>query len=80
MGLGDITYIPITDSNFLYLAVWMDLYSRRIIGWYLEKHMQEELILAAFKKALTIRSVPKGLIVHSDRGGQYAGKRFRTPC
>jgi putative transposase len=75
--VGDITYIPLAGGSFLYLAVWMDLYSRRIVGWCLENHMQEELILTAFKRALAGRVVPKGMIVHSDRGGQYAGSTFR---
>lgn len=75
--VGDITYIPLTGSKWCYLSVWMDLYSRRIIGWQLEDHMQETLITAAFKKALTRRKTQKGLIVHSDRGGQYAGNVFR---
>ncbi len=75
--VGDITYIPMAGGSFLYLAVWLDLYSRRIVGWCLENHMQEELILTAFKRALAGREVPKGMIVHSDRGGQYAGTVFR---
>ena len=75
--VGDITYIPMVNGNFLYLAVWMDLYSRRILGWQLEDHMREELIITAFKKALQSRSAKEGIIVHSDRGGQYAGNKFR---
>lgn len=75
--VGDITYIPLAGGGFLYLAVWMDLYSRRIVGWHLEMHMQEALIVEAFKKALRTRKIPKGLMVHSDQGGQYAGKTFR---
>lgn len=75
--VGDITYIPMAGGAFLYLAVWMDLYSRKIVGWHLQEHMQEELIVAAFKKALAARCIPKGMIVHSDRGGQYAGNIFR---
>ena len=75
--VGDITYIPLAGGGFLYLAVWMDLYSRKIVGWALQEHMQEELIVEAFKKAMAVRSIPKGLVVHSDRGGQYAGSAFR---
>ncbi|CAA9468238.1 MAG: Mobile element protein [uncultured Segetibacter sp.] len=75
--VGDITYIALTNGSFLYLAVWMDLYSRRIIGWQLEDHMREELVTAAFKKACKSRSAQQGLIIHSDRGGQYAGNAFR---
>ena len=75
--VGDITYIPMVNGVFLYLSVWMDLYSRRIVGWQLEAHMKEELIVAAFRKALLSRSPNQGMIVHSDRGGQYAGNKFR---
>lgn len=75
--VGDITYIPLTDGRWCYLAVWMDLYSRKIVGWELMNHMREELVMAAMKKALYSRSPPGGLIIHSDRGGQYGGKGFR---
>ena len=76
--VGDITYIPLTGGNWCYLSVWMDLFSRRIIGWHLDDNMQETLVIAAFKKAIRTRKISKGLIVHSDRGGQYAGKIFRS--
>ncbi|MEO5582160.1 MAG: IS3 family transposase [Saprospiraceae bacterium] len=76
--VGDITYIPLAGGTWCYLAVWMDLFSRRIIGWHLDDNMQEPLIVTAFKKALATRKVSDGLIVHSDRGGQYAGNMFRT--
>lgn len=76
--VGDITYIPLVDGRWCYLAVWMDLFSRRIIGWHVDDHMQESLIIAAFRKALAKRKIHKGLIVHSDRGGQYAGYEFRA--
>jgi transposase InsO family protein len=75
--VGDITYLPLAEGRWAYLAVWMDLYSRRIVGWQLENHMREELVTAALKKAMQTRSVTPGLIVHSDRGGQYAGAAFR---
>ena len=75
--VGDITYIPLSGGQWAYLALWMDLFSRRIIGWQLEMHMKEALIVAAFKKALNNRLIFPGLIAHSDRGGQYAGNDFR---
>lgn len=75
--VGDITYIAMANGGFMYLAVWMDLYSRRIIGWQLEDNMKETLVMAAFKKACQNRSPQQGLIIHSDRGGQYAGNAFR---
>lgn len=76
--VGDITYIPLAGGSYGYLAVWMDLYSRKIIGWHLDDNMKEALVIAAFKKALMNRKITKEeLIVHSDRGGQYAGGKFR---
>jgi transposase InsO family protein len=75
--VGDITYIPLARGRWAYLAVWMDLFSRKIIGWQIEEHMQEALIAGAFKKCLTTRVICEGVIVHSDRGGQYAGSNFR---
>jgi len=75
--VGDITYIPLQGGLWGYLAVWMDLYSRKVVGWALADHMREELVLTAFKRSLGSRPVSNGLIVHSDRGGQYAGKEFR---
>jgi len=75
--VGDITYIPLAGGKWCYLSAWMDLFSRRIIGWHLDDNMQETLITAAFKMALSRRKIQKSLIVHSDRGGQYAGNVFR---
>lgn len=75
--VGDITYIPLIAGNWAYLSVWLDLYSRKVIGWTLADHMREELIVNSFKKALNSRSFSACTIIHSDRGGQYAGKAFR---
>lgn len=75
--VGDITYLPWEGEGWLYLAVWMDLCSRYIVGWQIEQHMEESLIIGAFRKALRARKPPKGLIVHSDGGGQYASINFR---
>lgn len=75
--VGDITYIPLSGGTYGYLAVWMDLYSRKIIGWHLDDNMKETLVIVAFKKALMNRNISEELIVHSDRGGQYAGNKFR---
>ena len=75
--IGDITYIPLLAGNWAYLCVWLDLYSRKVIGWALADHMREELVVDAFKKALGNRTFSQSTIIHSDRGGQYAGKIFR---
>jgi putative transposase len=76
--VGDITYIPLAGGNWAYLSVWLDLFSRKVIGWSLADHMREELIVNSFKKVLNNRTLSSTTIVHSDRGGQYAGKQFRN--
>ena len=75
--VGDISYVPLSTGDFLYLAMLMDLCSRRIVAWELRDHMKESLVLAALRKAITLRSPRAGLIHHTDRGGQYAGKAYR---
>lgn len=73
---GDITYLK-TGEGWMYLAVVMDLYSRRIVGWSISKRMTTDLIVQALIKAYNIRRPPKGLVFHSDRGSQYTSKRYR---
>jgi transposase InsO family protein len=79
--VGDITYIPLSGrrgpGRFGYLALLMDLWSRRIVGWEYGSTMDEELVLGALRRAIRERQPPAGLIHHTDRGGQYAGKRYR---
>ena len=72
----DITYIW-TAEGWLYLAIVMDLYSRRIVGWSVADHMKTELCLDALHMAMEQRTKLKGLIHHSDRGVQYASDRYR---
>jgi transposase InsO family protein len=78
LWVGDITYVPLVGRDFLYLALLMDRYSRRIIGWDLQDHMQETLVLAALRAAIAARRPKPGLIHHTDRGGQYAGGAYRN--
>ena len=73
--VGDITYIPI-NGRWLYLAVVIDLYSRRVIGWSLADHLRAELVVAALAQALETRPA-RGTIFHSDRGSQYGSTLFR---
>jgi putative transposase len=75
--LGDITFVPLAGARFAYLALLMDLYSRRIVGWELDEHMTEALVLAALRAAIRTRQPDPGLIHHTDRGGQYAGGEYR---
>lgn len=74
--VGDITYIPL-PSSFAYMAMLMDLFSRKIIGWSLDTNMAEPLVIEAIGQAIKARQPPIGLIHHSDRGGQYAGSKYR---
>lgn len=75
--VADITYLPLGNNAFAYLALMMDLFSRRVIGWRLADHMAEELILEPLHQAIRSRQPPPGLIHHTDRGGQYAGHQYR---
>ena len=78
LWVGDITYVPLRHGKFLYLALLMDRYSRKIVGWKLSDDMTESLVLAALSQAIRNRQPSPGLICHSDRGGQYAGSRYRA--
>jgi len=73
---GDVTYLK-TGEGWMYLAVVMDLYSRRIVGWHIDKRMTTDLVSKALVKAYNLRQPPKGLVFHSDRGSQYTSKRYR---
>lgn len=74
--VADITYIW-TMQGWLYLAAVMDLYSRQIVGWAMDKTMTQDLVIRALKQAIGRRRPPRGLIHHSDRGCQYASKEYR---
>ena len=73
--VSDITYIP-TASGWLYLAVLMDLKSRKIVGWSLQDHMRTSLIEKTLEQALQRRQPPPGLFLHSDQGTQYTSRRW----
>jgi transposase InsO family protein len=75
--LTDITYIP-TAEGWLYLAVVLDLYSRRIVGWAMSDSLERQLVMAALQMALDTRQPPPGLLHHSDRGSQYASHDYQT--
>lgn len=72
----DITYIW-TDEGWLYLATVMDLYSRMLVGWALSKRMTSALVINALQMALGRRGMPRGVIVHSDRGSQYCSYDYQ---
>ncbi len=72
---ADITYIRLAEE-FVYLAVILDAYSRRVIGWALDRTLQDRLTITALEMALTQRGAPVGLVHHSDRGVQYASHDY----
>jgi putative transposase len=78
LWVADITYVP-TRSGFLYLAVVLDAFSRRVVGWSMTDHLRTDLVLAALDMALTQRS-PEGVIHHSDQGSQYTSFAFGQRC
>jgi len=73
---GDITYLW-TDEGWLYLAVVLDLYSRRVIGWSMSDRMNKELACDAMQMAINLRTDIAGVIMHTDRGSQYCSNQFR---
>ena len=75
--VSDITYIR-TRSGWLYLAAVLDLFSRKIVGWSMAPSMPAELVCSALQMAITQRAAPTGLLVHSDRGSQYASEAHRA--
>jgi putative transposase len=78
LWVADITYIP-TGAGFLYLAVVLDAFSRRIVGWAMETHLRTELVLQALNLALWQRR-PAAVIHHSDHGSQYTSIAFGQRC
>jgi transposase InsO family protein len=78
LWVGDISYVPLRGGAFCYLALLMDRFSRYIVGWHLAETMTEDLVLAALMMAIHARQPPPNLIHHTDRGGQYAGTRYRA--
>jgi putative transposase len=75
--VSDITYIN-TKEGWLYLAAIMDLYSGKIVGWAMDKQMTQSLVIDALKQAVGRVNPLRGVIIHSDRGVQYASKKYRN--
>jgi len=73
--VSDITYIP-TFSGWQYLTVFIDLFSRLVVGWALSSSLSHEMVLSALQRAVGCRKPPKGLVIHSDQGVQYACEAF----
>jgi putative transposase len=75
LWVADITYIRL-ETEFIYLAVVLDAFSRRVIGWALDRTLEDELTIAALRMALERRIPASGLVHHSDRGVQYASQDY----
>jgi len=74
--VGDITYIH-TDQGWLYLATVIDLFSRKLVGYKMSSRMTKDLVISALHNALKSRGYPKNVIVHTDRGSQYASNQYK---
>ena len=74
---SDITYLW-TQEGWLYLAVVIELYSRRVVGWCIDSRMTKSLVIRALMMAVSLRKPPPGLIHHSDRGSQYASHAYQA--
>ncbi len=77
LWIGDITYVA-TAEGWLYLAVLVDVYSRRVVGWAMADHLRTELALDALRMALRARRPGAGLVHHTDRGSQYTAASYRA--
>ncbi|XVU29876.1 IS3 family transposase [Actinoplanes sp. CA-054009] len=78
--VGDITYLPVGERGFLYLATVIDLHSRRLAGWAIADHMRTDLVVDALNAAGRVRGSLDGAIFHSDHGAQYTSKGFAAAC
>jgi len=76
--VGDITYLPLQGGGWAYLATWLDLYSRKIVGWRVAETMTADLVVEALAQVIRRERPAAGLIVHTDRGGQYVATEFRA--
>ena len=74
--VGDITYIP-TQKKTLFLAVFVDIFSRKVVGWAMDTRMKDQLVIAAFNQAYGKERPEPGLIVHTDQGAQFTGNNFQ---
>ena len=75
--VGDITYLPLQNGRFCYLATFQDKFTGRIVGWQLSERMTAQLVLDALNRARSRRLIGRGAIIHTDRGSQYASVEYR---
>ncbi len=75
--VGDITYLPLQNGRFCYLATFQDKFTRRVVGWQVSPNMTAQLVIDAFNRARRRRLIGRGAIIHTDRGSQYASVEYR---
>ena len=78
--VGDITYLPVGDGEFLYLATVIDCFSRRLVGWSIADHMRTSLVTDALRAAAATRGSLAGAVFHSDHGAQYTSRELADVC
>jgi transposase InsO family protein len=78
--VGDLTYLPVGERGFLYLATVIDLHSRRLAGWAIADHLRTDLVIDALAAAERTRGSIHGAIMHTDHGAQYTSKAFAASC
>ena len=76
--VGDITYIRVGQNKWLYLAMVLDLCTRKVIGWAMDKRMKAGLVCDALKMALYRQDNPEGVVMHTDRGSQYCSIAYQN--
>lgn len=78
--MGDITYLPLENEEFLYLATVLDCFSRKAVGWFIADRIRTDLVADALKMAARTRGGLDGTVFHSDRGAQYGARVFAALC
>ena len=76
--VSDITYLPLANGNWAYLCAFQDVCTKHVVGWQVRADMLEVLVTSALQRALLAQRPAPGLIVHSDRGGQYVGNAYKA--
>lgn len=78
MWISDITYLPLANGNWVYCCAFQDVCTKQVVGWEVRVDMPEALVTTASQRALLAQWPASGLIVYSDRGGQYVGNGYKT--
>jgi putative transposase len=76
--VSDITCLPLANGNWVYCCAFQDVCTKQVVGWQLRADMPEALVTTALQRALLAQRPASGLLVHSDRGGQYVGNAYKT--